>query len=249
MTSFPVDPATLITYVESLQAGGGPLDHLADAVTVSARLEQQADALLGHFVEQARRSGASWAEIGAGFGVSKQAARKRFLPRWDGSDPIPEDAMYSRFTKRSRNTVIAAAWIARQAGAGQTDVVHLAAGLLNEPDALAAKAIHDAGISDGQVYGVLGLDPSSATMPSTGSSGDIGTVDLTDNARESLRGGLRVALRLGHNFVGTEHLLLGILSAAGPAAQKLASIGLGAESTERAILAEIARIQAGRQEK
>ena len=156
---FPVAQSTLIAYVESLQPGGGPLDHVASAVTVSAQLEQQADALLGHFVEQARRSGASWTEIGTSIGVSKQAARKRFLPRWDGSDPIPEDAMYTRFTKRSRNTVIAGAWIARQAGSGQTDVVHLAAGLLTEPAGVAARIIHNAGISDGQLYSALGLGP------------------------------------------------------------------------------------------
>src|SRR5262249_13934088 len=99
----PVDRAALIAHVEGLQPEGGPLDHLADAVTVSAELEQQADALLGHFVERARRAGATWTEIGTSIGVSKQAARQRFLPRWDGSDPIPESAMYARFTKRSRN--------------------------------------------------------------------------------------------------------------------------------------------------
>jgi Clp amino terminal domain, pathogenicity island component len=244
MTSFPVSPAALVAYVESLQPGGGPLDHLADAVAVSARLEEQADALLGHFVERARRSGASWTEIGTSIGVSKQAARKRFLPRWDGSDPIPENAMYARFTKRSRNAVVAGARIARQAGADHTDVAHLAAGLLAEPDGLAAKVIHDAGIGDEQLYRALGLEPA----PVTGASGDgIGDVDLTDGAREALRGSLSAALRLGHNFIGTEHLLLGILSAGGPAADQLAGLGLGADAAEHAVTIEIARIQAERQ--
>ncbi|MFG1806079.1 Clp protease N-terminal domain-containing protein [Streptomyces sp. NPDC049040] len=249
MSPFPVDPAALISHVESLHPSGGPLDHLADAAAVSARLDEQADALLGHFVEQARRAGASWAEIGAGFGVSKQAARKRFLPRWDGSDPIPDDAMYSRFTKRARNTVVAAAWIARQAGGGQADVVHLAAGLLAEPEALAAEAIHAAGVSDERFCRALGLDPAAVTVPSGGTGSDIGSVDLTGAARETLRDCLRVALRLGHNFIGTEHLLLGLLSGGGPTAHKLTSLGLDTATTERWLLAEIARIQAARQGK
>jgi hypothetical protein len=228
-----VDPESLIAYVERLQPDGGPLDHLANAVTVSAELEKQADALLGHFVEQARRSGATWTEIGTSIGVSKQAARQRFLPRWDGSDPIPEEAMWARFTKRSRNAVFAGA---RIAGPEPTDVVHLAAGLLAEPDGLAAKVIHDAGVSDDQLYSALGVGPAAADAAD-------GTLDLTDEAREALRGGLRAALRLGHNFIGTEHVLLGILSTDGPAAGKLASLGLSAERAERAVTAEIARRQ------
>jgi ClpA/ClpB-like protein len=235
MSSSPVDPARLIAYVESLQPGGGPLDHLAGAVTVAAQLEEQADALLDHFVQQARRAGASWTEIGAGIGVSKQAARKRFLPRWDGSDPIPESAMYARFTRRSRNAVGAAARIAAPA---RMDVGHLAAGMLAEPDGLAARIIHGAGVTDRQLYEALGLEPA----PPGGDA--IGTVDPTDDAREALRGSLKAALRLGHNYIGTEHLLLGILSAPGPAARTLASLGLESESAERAIAAEIARLQA-----
>lgn len=248
MSSFPVDPASLIAYVESLRPGGGSLDHLASAVTFSAQLEQQADALLGHFVEKARRSGASWTEIGTSIGVTKQAARKRFLPRWDGSDPIPEDAMYTRFTKRSRNAVIAGAWIARQTGAERTDVIHLAAGLLAEPEGLAAKVIHDAGISDQQLFGILGLDALPGTRPGADNSGDaFGAVNLTDRARTALRGSLKAALRLGHNFIGTEHLLLGVLSVDGPTAQELTTLGLSPDRAERAISVEISRIQAERQ--
>ncbi len=61
--------------------GGSPLDNLSDAVAVSAQLSEQADSLIGHFVDQARRSGASWSQIGASMGVTKQAAQQRFVPR------------------------------------------------------------------------------------------------------------------------------------------------------------------------
>ncbi len=77
----PVSLDTLITYVKAQRLAGSPLDNLSDAVTVSAQLSDQADSLIGHFVDQARRSGASWSQIGASMGVSKQAAQQRFVPR------------------------------------------------------------------------------------------------------------------------------------------------------------------------
>lgn len=145
--------------MRSLNPDVGPLGNLADAVTVSARLDEQSDSLLGHFVDQARRSGASWTQIGSNMGVSKQAARKRFVPRWDGSDPIPEGQLLSRLTLRSRNTLVTAGRIAEHAGAPVIDAAHLAVALLSEPDGLAATIIHGAGLSDEQVYAAFDLVP------------------------------------------------------------------------------------------
>ncbi|MGH3123665.1 MAG: Clp protease N-terminal domain-containing protein, partial [Streptosporangiaceae bacterium] len=71
MTSSPVSLDTLITYVKAQRPSGSPLDNLSDAVTVSSQLSEQADSLIGHFVDQARRSGASWSQIGASMGVTK----------------------------------------------------------------------------------------------------------------------------------------------------------------------------------
>ena len=56
-----------------------PLDQLADAMVAADHLGEIADSLIGHFVDQARRAGASWTSIGASMGVSKQAAQKRFV--------------------------------------------------------------------------------------------------------------------------------------------------------------------------
>ena len=52
-----------------------PLEQLTDAVIVADHLGDVADHLIGHFVDQARRSGASWTEIGRSMGVTKQAAQ------------------------------------------------------------------------------------------------------------------------------------------------------------------------------
>src|SRR3954467_2109986 len=104
MAEFPISIATLIRYVEQQHPEDAPLDYVAEALTVSMQLTQEADELLGHFVNRARRAGHSWTEIGTRMGVSKQAVRKRFIPRWDGSDPIPQAKMYSRFTLYARRT-------------------------------------------------------------------------------------------------------------------------------------------------
>src|SRR3712207_9115039 len=63
------------------QVHSDPLEQLTDAVLVADHIGEVADALIGHFVDQARRQGASWTEIGASMGVTKQAAQKRFVQR------------------------------------------------------------------------------------------------------------------------------------------------------------------------
>src|SRR5918992_1079893 len=86
-----------------------PLDQLQDAVTAADHLGEVADHLIGHFVDQARRSGASWTDIGRSMGVTKQAVRKRFVPKGPGdqSDLDPNQG-FSRFTEQARNVVMAA---------------------------------------------------------------------------------------------------------------------------------------------
>src|ERR687886_1255146 len=86
-----------------------PLEQLEDAVIAADHLGELADHLIGHFVDQARRSGASWTDIGRSMGVTKQAAQKRFVPRRPGepSDLDPSQG-FSRFTGPARNVVMAA---------------------------------------------------------------------------------------------------------------------------------------------
>src|ERR1700693_2942758 len=107
MAEFPVPLDNLITYVKALHPDGGPLDNVSGAIMVATQLDEQSDALIGHFVDQARRSGASWSQIGASMGVSKQAAQQRFVPRGPGQGlqmpPVPGD--FSRFTLRARNVL------------------------------------------------------------------------------------------------------------------------------------------------
>jgi ATP-dependent Clp protease ATP-binding subunit ClpA len=247
MNSFPVPLDNLISYVKALHPEGGPLGHLSDAVTVAARLDEQSDALIGHFVDQARHSGASWSMIGASMGVSKQAAQQRFVTAL-----VPEGGeMFSRFTQRARNTLAAAG---RIAGADRVDAAQIAAGLLSEPEGLAAKVIHGAGISDEQFYAAFGVQAAGpggdadADAPAGGDAdaAAIQALRFTSAGKAALKGTLKAALRLGHNYIGTEHLLLGLLFAEGDAAQTLIAAGLDAGRVEAGLADEFARIQASR---
>jgi ATP-dependent Clp protease ATP-binding subunit ClpA len=238
MTDPPISLDSLISLVRAMHPDGGPLDNLADAMAAAAQLEVQADALIGYFVDQARRSGASWSQIGTTMGVSKQAAQQRFVARWESAD-------FSRFTPRNRNVLAAAGQIAESGGAELVDAPHLAAGLLTEPDGIAAKVIHAAGLSDEQVLAALGLG-SVAGADSDAGPDDLRPLRFTNDGRGVLRETVKAALRMGHNYVGTEHLLLGILLAGGDAARILTRLGLSAERAEQGLATELAAFQARR---
>ena len=241
MAEFPTSIATLIRYVEQLHPDDAPLDYVAEALAVSTQLTEQADDLLGHFVNRARRAGHSWTEIGTRMGVSKQAVRKRFIPRWDGSDPIPHAKMYSRFTLYARRTMLVANATALHAGKTRVDTNSMAAALLSEPDGLAARIIADLGISKEIMHAALGTSEQTCDIEPT--VANLERLNLTDDATAALESTYTVTLRLGHNYIGTEHLLLGIVSADSPAADTLRTLGVSAAVVETAINDEIARIR------
>jgi Clp amino terminal domain, pathogenicity island component len=237
MAEFPVPLDNLIAFVKALHPDGGPLGNVSDAMVVSAQLDEQSDALIGYFVDQARRSGASWSQIGASMGVSKQAAQKRFVPRW----LVPEgQGRFSRFTPRARNVLAAAG---RLAGAEPVSAAHLTAGLLTEPEGLGAKVIARAGLTGEQLVAAVGAGPAAAAPGADLAA--LQELSFTADGKGALKGTLKAALRLGHNYIGTEHLLLGVLAADGRAGQALATAGLDRETAEQLLASEFAELQAG----
>src|SRR4029450_13829380 len=138
------------------------LDQLTDAVLAADPLGEVADHLIGHFVDQARRSGASWSDIGRSMGVTKQAAQKRFVPKGEPVDLDPAQG-FSRFTQRARNVVMAAQNEARAAGNPTIAPAHLVLGLLSEPESLAVRVITGRGISVDAVRRTA-----AATLPAPG---------------------------------------------------------------------------------
>jgi ATP-dependent Clp protease ATP-binding subunit ClpA len=172
-------------------------------------------------------------------GVSKQAAQKRFVTQWEG-------ASFSRFTQRTRNALAAASRNAAGAGSDVIDTSHLAAGLLSEPDGLAARVIHGVGLTDQRVLTALGLEQAEGATDEEAGPEALRRLRFTEQGRAAMRGAVTAALKLGHNYIGTEHLLLGILNVNGDAGQVLIGLGLTAGLTERALIDEFARIQAQR---
>src|SRR5713101_9644919 len=111
------NPVRLDDLIEAIKkVHSDVLDQLSGAVIAADHLDDVADHLIGHFVDQARRSGASWTDIGASMGVTKQAARKRFVPKGPG-EPSDLDMSqgFSRYTPRARHVVVAAQEEARAA--------------------------------------------------------------------------------------------------------------------------------------
>ncbi|MFE2121764.1 Clp protease N-terminal domain-containing protein [Rhodococcus aetherivorans] len=179
------------------------LEQLTDAVLAAEHLGEVADHLIGHFVDQARRSGASWTDIGRSMGVSKQAAQKRFVPK--GSADLDPEQGFSRFTERARNVVMASQNEARAAGNAEITCEHLVLGLLSEPDALAVRALVAQDVSPDAVRRAVveKLPPAAGDVPDL--------IPYDARARKALELTFRQALRLGHNYIGTEHILLALL--------------------------------------
>jgi len=240
MATFPVPLDNLISYVKGLHPEGGPLDNVSDAFSVSTQLDEQSDALIGYFVDQARRSGLSWSQIGGAMGVSKQAAQKRFVPPATRiADLMAGRAKpFSRFTDRAARTLSAAGALAAPE---PVTSAHLAAALPTEPKGLAAKTLQVAGVTEERLYAALGTGP--ARRPEGTSPAELMDLSLDASAQAALKASLKAALRLGHNYIGTEHMLLGLLAESGPAADALTDLGLSAERAEQLIADEIAAVQ------
>jgi Clp amino terminal domain, pathogenicity island component len=240
MSAEPITLDALITFVKAQHPDGTPLDNLSAAVAVSTQLGDQADHLIGHFVDQARRSGASWSQIGTSMGVSKQAAQQRFVPRGTPKEPFtPGD--FSRFTQRARSTLTGAEERAREVGAAEITADHLAVGLLAEPGGLAARAIHDLGVNDEQFRAAF-PGPAGSAAP----AGSDEPIPLGPSALQTLKAAAEIALRMGHNYIGTEHILLALLASRSDTAATLTGLGITTPAAEQHIEAQFAAIRAAR---
>src|SRR4051812_9708164 len=180
------------------------LDQLSDAVLAADHLGDVADHLIGHFVDQARRSGASWTEIGRSMGVTKQAAQKRFVAKGEAPD-LDASQGFSRFTDRARKVVVTAQEEARARGNSQISVAHLVLGLVADPTALGARTIAAQGVSLDAVR-----QTAIATLPGAADSVPA-LIPFDAHAKKALELTFREDLRMNNNHVGTEHILLALL--------------------------------------
>jgi hypothetical protein len=199
-TPYPVSLDTLIHAIKKVHPDA--LDQLTDAMLAAEHLGEVADHLIGHFVDQARRSGASWTDIGKCMGVTKQAAQKRFVPKSDTVPMNPEEG-FTRFTPRARSAVAAAQTAAHDARNQEINPDHLLLGLLADPNALSVVLLTAQDITADQVRAAITLPPADGEP--------LALVPFNGPAKKVLELTFREALRLGHNYIGTEHVLLALL--------------------------------------
>ena len=128
--------------------------------------------------------------------------------------------MFERFTDRARRVVVLAQDEARELNHNYIGTEHILLGLISEGDGVAAKALESMGISlDAVRSEVVDIIGRGAQPPS-------GHVPFTPRAKKVLEYSLREALQLGHKYIGTEHLLLGLIrEGEGVAAQVLVKLG------------------------
>jgi ATP-dependent Clp protease ATP-binding subunit ClpA len=198
-SSSPIRLDDLIAAIEKTHEDA--LEQLSDAVLAAGHLGDVADHLVGHFVDQARRSGASWTEIGQSMNVTKQAAQKRFVPKEQAD--LSANSDFSRFTPRARNVVMAAHNEAVAAGNAEVRPEHLVLGLLAEPDGFALHALEAQQVTAERLRAAVTLPVPVDEPPSL--------VPYSRTAAKALELTFREALRLGHDYVGSEHVLLALL--------------------------------------
>ncbi|MGE2727959.1 Clp protease N-terminal domain-containing protein [Mycolicibacterium vaccae] len=213
------------------QTHGAPLDQLTDAVLAAEALDEVADHLIGHFVDQARRSGASWTEIGKCMGVTKQAAQKRFVPKGPADTAAMDpEAGFSRFTDRARSAVVEAQNRAHAAGNAEISPAHLVLGLFADPTGLAATLVAGQGIDVSSVADAVTLPDRVGDVPAL--------IPFDTRAKKALELTFRHALRLGHNYIGTEHLLLALYEEEDNTGV-LHTLGIDIERFERELVAAL----------
>jgi hypothetical protein len=243
MEPSPVRLDDLIGYVTSHD--GTALDHVSGAVRVSEDLGELADHLIGHFVDQARRSGASWTEIGRAMGVTKQAAQKRFVPKApDVGEAFSRilwgsGKKFDRLTDRAKRAAIAARQEAIRRGNEQVLPEHAVLGMLHEPEGLAAKAMVALGVSAEAAREAL----ATALPPAVPGGLARGNIPFDSRSKEVLGLALRQALGFKHNYIGTEHLLLGVLEEEeGRGGGALTGLGLTTDRVREWLIPELERL-------
>ncbi|WP_344885326.1 ATP-dependent Clp protease ATP-binding subunit [Zhihengliuella alba] len=150
--------------------------------------------------------------------------------------------MFERFTDRARRVVVLAQEEARMLNHNYIGTEHILLGLIHEGEGVAAKALESLNISLGavreQVQEIIGQ----------GQNAPSGHIPFTPRAKKVLELSLREALQLGHNYIGTEHILLGLIrEGEGVAAQVLVKLGADLSRVRQQVIQLLSGYQGGKE--
>ena len=151
--------------------------------------------------------------------------------------------MFERFTDRARRVVVLAQEEARMLNHNYIGTEHILLGLIHEGEGVAAKALESLNISleavRQQVEEIIGQGQAAPT----------GHIPFTPRAKKVLELSLREALQLGHNYIGTEHILLGLIrEGEGVAAQVLQKLGADLNRVRQTVIQLLSGYTAGKGE-
>ncbi len=146
--------------------------------------------------------------------------------------------MFERFTDRARRVVVLAQEEARLLNHNYIGTEHILLGLIHEGEGVAAKSLESLGISleavRAQVEEIIGQ----------GGNSPSGHIPFTPRAKKVLELSLREALQLGHNYIGTEHILLGLIrEGEGVAAQVLVKLGADLSRVRQQVIQQLSGYQ------
>jgi hypothetical protein len=225
--------ATLDDLIQQVRGSADDeLSQLERASQLAEELGELADSLLTYFVDRCRVSGRTWAEIGAHLGVTRQAARKRFV------DTVGAGVTFERFTLRARHALDRANEVAESLRHNYVGTEHMLLALLDTSGGVAARALADLGVSRAAVAAEV------TAVVGRGGAPAPGPYPLTPRARKVLEEAVNVSVELGHNYIGTEHLLLGLYRGQeGLAAQILTKLGADREAAKAKVIELLAGYQ------
>jgi hypothetical protein len=232
MPPLNVNLRELIEQIDTDLAAGDDLAKVAEARQRANTLSGVGDQLIDHFVTQARAAGLSWSQIGGALGVTKQAAQQR----WMGPT-------FSRFTERARHAVVTAQETARELRSAAVGPEHIILGLLAVEEGAAAQVmVQIAGSAEAIRQRVAaGVQPGGGPQPAH--------VPFGPELKDAMKLALQQALEFGHNYIGTEHLLLGLLRVPdGQGARLLAELGITYDAARAGVLDWIERFLAAKRQ-
>ncbi|WP_327045905.1 hypothetical protein OG320_30240 [Microbispora sp. NBC_01189] len=233
MSPLNISLADLIARLDEELPDADHLARISEAQLRAKTLSDLADQLVGHYVGKAKQAGASWSEVGDAIGVSKQAAQQRHAPN-----------VFDRFTDLNRHSIVLAQEAARTHKHDFIGTEHLLLGLLGEPRGMAYEVLTAKTGSEQRVRDAIG-----EALPPAGQKALRGHIAFRPEGKEALEQASRASADLGHDWVGTEHTLLGLIRVEeSPAARILRDLGFTSDELHETVKAETAKRSAARDE-
>ncbi|MGW2816826.1 Clp protease N-terminal domain-containing protein [Streptomyces sp. NPDC001415] len=230
MSPLDISLAELIARLDEELPEASELARISEARLRAQTLSDLGDQLIDHYVSKAKQTGASWTEIGDAIGVSKQAAQQRHV------------SPFERYTNLNRHSIVLAQEAARTHKHDFIGTEHILLGLLGEPRGLAYEVLIAKAGSEQCVR-----DAIAGAMPPVGEKALRGHIAFRPESKEAIEQARRAAADLGHDWVGTEHTLLGLIrTERSPASRILRDLGFTTDELRETIKTEIANRSAAR---